>query len=300
MRILVTGASGFIGTALCHRLDEAGHEVAALSRDPERARRELPVLDAAFAWQATQEEAPAEAFAGVDAVVHLAGEPVSGRWTASKKAAIRDSRVLGTRHLVAGMAAAETSPRVLVSGSAIGYYGDRGDESLDESSAAGDDFLADVCQAWEREAREAERHGTTVVRVRTGIVLGDGGALQEMMLPAKLGLNGPMGSGRQWWSWIHIDDEVGVLEHALGLEQDCALAGSAPEPVRQRDFARELGRVLRRPAFLPAPALALRIVLGGFASELLSSRRVLPEHTLRTGYSFRFPELADALEDVLR
>jgi len=187
-----------------------------------------------------------------------------------------------------------------VSASAIGYYGDRGDEELTEDSGPGNDFLADVSKEWEAEAVNAEAAGVTVIRLRTGIVLGHGGgALAEMLLPAKLGAGGPLGSGRQWWSWIHLQDVVGIIEHALGLQDSQALNNTAPEPVRQNAFAKALGRVLHRPAFAPAPAFMLKLVLGGFANELLSSKRVLPAATLASGYEYRFPELEGALRDIL-
>lgn len=301
MRVLVTGATGFIGSLVCARLAERGHHPVVLSRDPESARRKLRGVAAAYAWEATEGPPPAEAAEDLDAVVHLAGTSVVGRWNEQHRRSIHDSRVEGTRNLVAALARAATPPRVMVSASAIGYYGDRGEAALDEESPPGDDFLATVCKGWEAAAREAEQLGTHVVRLRFGIVLGDtGGALDQMLLPAKLGLGGPLGSGRQWWSWVHVDDVLALIEH--GLEQDVSvvLNATSPAPVRQRDFARTLGDVLHRPAFLPAPAFALKLLLGGFAAELLGSKRVLPESTVATGYGFRFPELEGALVDLLR
>ena len=300
MRALITGATGFIGSALSHRLRQKGHEVWALSRDGDSAARHVPAISRAFTWDPMAGPAPTEALEGVEAVVHLAGESVAGRWSARKREAIEQSRVVGTANLVAAIAELSQRPRVLVSSSAIGFYGDRGEEPLTEDSASGDDFLAHVSQAWEAAARDAEGLGLTVVRLRTGIVLGrGGGALKEMLLPAKLGLGGPLGSGKQWWSWIHIDDAVGIIEHALSMKFSTALNNTAPVPVRQIEFAKALGRVLHRPAFAPAPAFALKLVLGGFAVELLSSKRVLPEATRASGYEFRFPELGAALEDIL-
>lgn len=301
MRVLITGATGFIGRLLCARLAERGHELVVLSRNPDAARSRLHGVVAAYPWHATEGPPPGEAVAGLDAVVHLAGTSVVGRWTESHRRSIHDSRVDGTRNLVAALAMAPTPPKVMVSASAIGYYGDRGDAVLDEEAEPGDDFLARVCKGWEAEARAAESLGTHVVRLRFGIVLGDtGGALDTMLLPARLGLGGPLGSGRQWWSWVHVDDVLGLIEHGLEQDVSVALNATAPSPIRQREFARTLGRVLRRPAFLPAPAFALKLVLGGFAAELLGSKRVLPESTLATGYAFRFPELREALEDLLQ
>ena len=301
MRTLLTGATGFIGRALSNRLHEKGHEVWALSRGGGAATSGIPSISRAFAWDPMGGPAPAGAFEGVEAVVHLAGESVTGRWNPDKLAAIEQSRVVGTANLVAAMGELSERPRILASSSAIGYYGDRDEETLTEDSRPGDDFLARVGQGWEAAARDAEGLGISVVRFRTGIVLGPGGgALKEMLLPAKLGLGGPLGSGRQWWSWIHMDDAVGIIEHALGLNHSTALNCTAPVPVRQREFARSMGRVLKRPAFAPAPAFILKLVLGGFAVELLSSKRVLPEATRSSGYDFRFTELGPALEDLLR
>jgi len=300
MRVLITGATGFIGSALSRRLQRQGHQVWALSRGGDSATSQNPYITRTFAWDPMGGPAPAAAFEGVEAVVHLAGEPVTGRWNLDKRDAIEQSRVVGTANLVAAMAELSQRPKVLASSSAIGYYGDRGEESLTEKSRGGDDFLAHVSQSWEAAAMDAEALGVTVVRFRTGIVLGaEGGALDAMLLPAKLGLGGPLGSGKQWWSWIHLDDAVGIIEHALTLESSTALNSTAPEPVRQLEFARALGSVLQRPAFLPAPAFALKLILGGFAAELLSSKRVLPEATQATGYEFRFPELGPALDDIL-
>lgn len=300
MRTLITGATGFIGSALSRRLQRTGHEVWALSRGGDSATSHLPAVSRAFAWDPMAGPAPAEAFEGVEAVVHLAGESVAGRWTRARREAIEQSRVVGTTNLVAAIEELSQRPRVLVSSSAIGYYGDRGEESLTEQSHSGDDFLARVSREWEAAARGAEGLGVSVVRLRTGIVLGHGGgALKEMLPPAKLGLGGPLGSGRQWWSWIHLEDAIGIIEHALTLNQSTALNGTAPVPVRQIEFAKTLGGVLKRPAFMPAPAFVLKLVLGGFAVELLSSKRVLPEATRASGYDFRFAELGPALADIL-
>ncbi len=301
MRVLVTGATGFVGRRFCRELTAAGHSLVALSRDADRAAARLPAGAQVYPWQPLLQAAPVPAFEGVDAVVHLAGESVAGRWTAAKRRAIHDSRVIGTRHLVQGMAAASRRPERLVSASAIGYYGDRGEEELTEESPPGEGFLADTCRAWEAEAEAAAQLGVAVTRVRIGIVLGaGGGALAAMLLPARLGLGGPLGSGRQWWSWIHLDDLVAVLILALGTLRAPVVNATAPQPVRQRDFARALGRVLGRPAFLPAPAFALRLLAGGFAAELLGSKRVLPAALERAGFTFRQPQLQAALRSCLR
>jgi hypothetical protein len=303
MKVLVTGATGFLGRRLCERLHHEGHEIVALSRDPDRARERIPVLAGAHRWEALTAEPPREAFEGLPAVVHLAGETIAGRWTSAKKRKIYESRVDGTRYLVDGLAQldADERPRVLISASAVGYYGDRGDELLTEDSPPGTGFLSKVCQDWQCEAQRAEEMGLRVVQLRFGIVLGrDGGALQTMLPLFKLGLGGPLGSGRQWWSWVHRDDVVGLIEFALQNEE---LSGSAnataPEPVRQKEFARTLGRVLKRPAVLPAPAFALKLALGEFANELLASTRAIPKRAHELGYHFEYPELEGALCQIL-
>ncbi|MBI1358261.1 MAG: TIGR01777 family protein [Acidobacteria bacterium] len=300
MRILLSGATGFVGRALCDSLIAGGSEVYILSRSPQKAKLSLPRVSEAFHWTAG-EAPPPEAFDGVHAVVHLAGESVVGRWTDAKRRAITDSRVMGTRHLVDGLRRCSIRPRILVSASAIGYYGDRGEEDLVETSEPGDDFLAKTAIAWEREARQAEDLDMRVVRLRTGIVLAkDGGALGQMLLPAKLGLSGPLGPGTQWWSWIHRDDLMGMIRFAIE-EEDLSgpLNCVAPNPMRQREFSQTLGKVLHRPAFLPAPSIALELLLGGFATELLSSKRVLPSAAMTLGYPFAHPNLEGALRAAL-
>ncbi|MCS7198506.1 MAG: TIGR01777 family oxidoreductase [Candidatus Bipolaricaulota bacterium] len=297
MKILITGATGFLGRRVCDVLSQAGHTLVALSRDPQRAKQLVPQLTEVFGWDAL-----AQALQGCDAVVHLAGETVVGRWTDAKKKAIRDSRVLSTRELVNALAQLSIRPKVLISASAIGYYGNRGEEPLTEDSSPGSDFLAQVCQDWESEAARAESLGIRVVRLRIGLLLGPGGGALQAILPLfKLGLGGPLGLGNQFWSWVHRDDVVGAI--AFALERD-ELRGpvnmTAPNPVRQREFAQVLGRVLRRPAVLLTPAFALKIVLGEFASELLSSKRVLPQRLHQLGYRFRFAELEPALREILR
>lgn len=297
MRILITGATGFLGRRVCEVLGQAGYTLVALSRDPRRAKQHVPELTEAFRWDALK-----EALQGCDAVVHLAGETVAGRWTDAKKRALRDSRVLSTQELVNALAQLSTRPKVFISASAIGYYGDRGEETLTEDSSPGSDFLAQVCQDWEREAARAESLDIRVVRLRIGLVIGpSGGALQALLPIFKLGLGGPLGSGRQFWSWVHRDDVAGAIAFALERED---LRGpinvASPKPVRQREFAQILGRVLKRPAFLPVPAFALKIVLGEFSSELLSSKRVLPQRLQQQGYRFRFAELELALREILR
>jgi len=293
MRTLVTGATGLIGLRVVERLGRA----VVLSRDPEQARRALPAAEA-YPWVPEAGPPPADALRELDAVIHLAGEPVAeGRWTADKKRRIRDSRVLGTRHLIAGLAAQELRPRVLVSASAVGYYGDRADEELDETAAAGTGFLAEVCVAWEREALAAERLGIRVVCLRTGIVLAPGGGALARMLPAfRLGAGGKLGSGRQWMPWVHVDDVVGILLHALREERVRGpLNAVGPRPVTNAELTRALGRALHRPAVLAVPAFALRVAFGELSEVLTASQRALPAVAERTGYAFHHAELAGAL-----
>lgn len=296
MKVLITGATGFIGSHLVGVLQKAGHSVVAFSRSAAAAHRRVPGIPRVHQWDPSVGPPPREAFEGVDAVVHLAGESLQGRWTVEKKQAIQETRIAGTRNLVQGMAALKARPRVLVSASAVGYYGDRGEEVLTEESPPGNDFLSGVCTAWEAEAAGASTLGIRVVRLRSGIVLGKtGGAFKALLLPFKLGLGGPLGSGRQWWSWVHIDDETGFILYALTKEIEGACNVTSPSPATQREFAKTLGRVLKRPALLPAPAFALNLVLGEVTSELLHSRRALPKRAEAAGYRFVFPALEPAL-----
>jgi uncharacterized protein (TIGR01777 family) len=295
MRVAVTGATGFVGRALCTELSRGGHRVLALTRDPKRAHALLPGVEA-IAWDAADTGLPT-----VDAVVNLAGESVAGRWSDAKKRKIRESRVSGTRRLVEAIARAEQRPAAFVSTSAVGYYGDRGEETLTEASGPGADFLAEVCRDWEAEAQRAAGLGLRVVVLRLGVVLDrDGGPLAQMLTPFRLGAGGPLGSGKQWFPWIHRADAAGLFRFALERsEVTGALNAVAPEQARNGEFARSLGRALHRPALLPAPALALRLLLGEFADTLLGSQRVLPERTQAAGYEYRFPQLDAALRAIL-
>jgi uncharacterized protein len=299
MRVTVTGATGLIGHALVRGLQQRGDEVTVLTRDEEHAAELLPGA-VVFGWRSpTRDPAPAEAFAGRDAVVHLAGEPVDQRWTDEAKRRIRASRELGTRNLLAGLrAAAEPRPRVLVSQSAVGYYGPRRDEYVDESAPSPQgDFLADVVAAWEREARAAEELGLRVVLTRTGVVLSEsGGALARMLPPFKLGLGGPVAGGRQWVPWVHLDDVVGAMLFSLDDERASGPVNvTAPEPVTNRELSRALGRVLVRPALTPVPAFALKLLYGEMASVVISGARVVPRRLQDLGYEFRRPALEPAL-----
>ncbi len=298
MRILVTGGTGFIGSALCRALAAAGHQVEVVTRggaqpSAQSAVRYLP-------WDGAEWRA---ALAAADAVVNLAGEPIAAkRWTAEQKARIRDSRVQTTRRLVEAMEGAGHRPAALISASAIGYYGDRGDSSVNEASPPGAGFLAETCLAWEAEARRAETLGVRVVRMRLGVVLAEGGgALAKMVPPFQWFLGGPLGSGRQWVSWVSRDDVISLIHWALAQEQvQGAINATAPEPVTMRGFCRELGRALHRPSWLPAPAPAVRLLLGEMAEMLLTGQHMLPSAALAKGYAFRFPRLPEALANALR
>ncbi|MDX2032824.1 MAG: TIGR01777 family oxidoreductase [Blastocatellia bacterium] len=301
MKIALTGATGLIGKRLCERLAGEGHELSVLSRRPDGAK--LVKGARGYRWSPEEEPAPREALEGIDAVIHLAGEPVAaGRWTEEQKRRIRDSRVTGTRNLVDGIKRVTDRPKILVSSSAVGFYGNRGDEVLDETSRPGTGYLSEVCEAWEREAGKAEELGMRVSMVRIGVVLApDGGALEKMLTPFKFGLGGNLSDGRQWFPWIHIDDIVGILRHAL-LSPNLRgpVNGVAPGVVRNEEFTRELASALHRPTFFPVPEFALRIVMGEMASVVLASQRVTPSVARETGYEFHYPELRGALEAVLR
>ncbi len=303
-RITVTGATGLIGSRLVGALQRDGAQVSVLTRDPARARAQLGEVEA-IAWQAQEEPAPAAALTGRDAVVHLAGAPVAQRWSAGAKRAIRESRVNGTRNLIEGLRRSDggdgARPGVLISASAIGYYGAHGEEPLDEDAPPGDDFLAQVCAAWEAEALAARELGLRVVAVRTGVVLdASGGALGKMLAPFRLGLGGPVAGGKQFISWIHAEDVVGMMLAALGDERRSGpVNATAPEPLSNRDFSRALGAELSRPALLPVPALALRLRFGEMAEIVTTGARVMPARALVLGYEFRHPHLRPALRAAL-
>jgi uncharacterized protein (TIGR01777 family) len=303
MNVTLTGATGLIGTKLVRALRERGDTVTVLSRSPSKARSALGVD--AVAWDPLAGPAPAEALAGRDAVVHLAGEPVAQRWSAKVKQAIRDSRETGTRNLVEGLRAVGAGgaggDRVLVSSSAVGYYGRHGDERVPESTPPGEDFLSRICVLWEQEAQRAAELGVRVVEIRTGVVLdASGGALKTMLPPFKLGVGGPVAGGDQYLPWIHVDDLVGLYLKALDDPSwSGAYNGSAPEPVTNRDFSKALGRALHRPAVAPVPGFALRLLYGEMAEIVTEGQRAVPERALAGGYTFRHADLAEALADTL-
>ncbi|MFZ3266376.1 MAG: TIGR01777 family oxidoreductase [Terriglobales bacterium] len=298
-RVLVTGASGLIGAALLPSLEQAGAEVIRLVRGPAGKVGEIswdPMAEAGTGLLPT-------AVSGFDAVIHLAGESIVGRWAEAKKKAIRESRVRGTRNLATALAQTASKPKVFVCASAIGFYGDRGEEVLTEESASGQGFLPEVCREWEEASRIASEAGIRTVNLRTGLVLsGKGGALAKMLTPFKLGLGGRIGSGKQWWSWIHVDDMVGAILHVSRTEPlSGALNMVGPNPVRNAEFTKVLASVLARPAFFPVPGFALGLAFGGIAAQelFLSSQRVKPSKLEASGYVFRFEDLRAALESLV-
>lgn len=299
MNVTVTGATGLIGTRIVSELRARGGEVTVLSRSPDRAGDALGVQ--ALPWDPMQGPAPAEALAGRDAVVHLAGEPVDQRWSADSKRRIDASRETGTRNLVEGLRAAEPRPGVLVSASAVGYYGPHGDELVDESTPPSHDFLGEVVQHWEAQARAAEELGMRVVLMRTGIVLdGDGGALKTMLVPFRLGVGGPIAGGHHYIPWIHASDVAGMYLAALDDESwSGPINVTAPEPVTNMAFSKALGRALHRPAVTPVPAFALKALYGEMSEIIVTGMRAVPVRAQQLGYPFRHPGLDEALSSAI-
>jgi uncharacterized protein len=298
MRVFITGATGFIGRELTARLRAAGHQVTAWVRDESKARGllgpEVGLVSASFGLR--------EAIAKTDAVINLAGEPVSaGRWTASRKQAIVESRVKLTSAIASAIAHSPSRPAVFISASAVGYYGDRGDEIVEDDAPPGNDFLANVCRSWEAAAQEAAKSGVRVFIPRIGIVLGaDGGALASMVMPFRVGMGGPLGSGRQYVPWIHLDDQLAVVSAAL---EDQRMSGpmisAAPNPVTSRELAKAIGATLHRASFVPVPTIALRILLGEAAAMMLTGQRVRPRRLEQSGFTWRYPRIAVALTNLL-
>ena len=300
MKVTVTGATGMIGRRLVAKLKSRGDEVTVLSRNPERAKASLGVE--AFAWNPESEQAPVEALANRDAVVHLAGESVSQRWSSAAKASIRASRVDGTANLVAGLRQASPRPSVLVSGSAVGWYGPRGAEPVDESAKPGTDFLAQVCVDWEKAAEEAQEFGIRTALLRTGIVMTpDGGALGRMLPPFKAGVGGPVAGGAQMMPWIDVDDVVGLIIAAIDGDERWSgpINATAPTPVSNKEFSKTLGKVLSRPAFSPVPAFAMKAMFGEMSQIVLTGQNAVPTKATELGYTWQHPQLEQSLKAVL-
>jgi uncharacterized protein (TIGR01777 family) len=300
MRVLLTGGTGLIGTQLTHALLERGDDVAVLTRNPVSAQRPLPRYEV-YDWNPPNEPAPTEALSNADAVIHLAGEKIDQRWTEEAKAKIRESRVVGTRNLVQGIKDSTNPPKTLIVANAVGYYGPHEAEVVDESSDPGGDFLAEICQAWETEALVAQELGLRVVTVRTGIVLErDGGALGKMAPIFRFGIGGPIGRGRHYMSWIHLEDLVRIYLYAL---DSSTLSGpinaTAPNPTTNREFSKTLGRAIHRPAVLPVPPFALKIIYGKMSSIVTTGQRVVPKRLQESGFNFKHTDLLEALESAL-
>lgn len=300
MRVLVTGASGFIGSALCGALLARGDTVVGLTRDPQEALHRNPAVEW-HRWEPMLERPPAEAFEGVEGVVNLLGEKINQRWSEESKRRIMESRRTGTRNLIGTLAGLERKPRVLVNQSAIGFYGDRGEAIVDESADGGEGFDSEVVREWEKAASEAEAIGIRLVVVRTGHVLASsGGLLGELLPPFKLGLGGPIAGGRQYMSWIHLEDEVGILLWALDEQRVSGVVNAtAPNPVTNGELAKGLGRALGRPAAMPVPGFVLDLKFGSeFGKVLRGGQRVMPRRARDLGYQFRFEQLDAALADL--
>jgi len=306
MKVAVTGATGFVGSRLVKRLHEEGHQVLVLTRNTASSQKVFPTE--AFpnveivAYTPTVSGSWQDTITGCDGVVNLAGEPIADeRWTPAHQQEILNSRKLGTQKIVEAIANANPKPTVLVNASAIGYYGTSETATFDETSPSGDDFLAQVCQVWEAEATKVKEAGVRLVILRLGIVLGLGGALGKMITPFKLFAGGPIGSGRQWFSWIHLDDLVNLILQALTkLEIEGVYNGTAPNPVRMAELSQTMGQVMSRPSWLPVPAFALEALLGDGAKVVLEGQKVIPKRTLESGFEYQYSNLPSALKQILK
>ncbi len=305
MKIAITGATGLVGSRLVAQLKQQGHQILIFTRNPSKAQRVFPA--SAFSNLEIVQYTPQESgdwqqrVSGCDAVINLAGEPIAERWSPQQKEAIMQSRQIGTRKLVEAIATAENKPQVLVSGSAVGYYGTSETRTFDESNDAGTDFLAQVCQNWEAEAQKVTASGVRLVILRVGIVLANGGALGKMLGPFKMFAGGPIGSGKQWFSWIHRDDLVNLICQAIQQENMSGVYNAtAPNPVSMGKLCQTLGEVLNRPSWLPVPDFVLEILLGDGAIVVLEGQQVLPKKTQATGFSYQYPDLKPALTEIVK
>jgi uncharacterized protein (TIGR01777 family) len=299
MKVAITGATGFVGSRLVEQLQAQGHQPLILTRNRAAALRRFPNLEV-VAYTPTESGEWQQAIAGCDGVVNLAGEPIAERWTPEHKDDILNSRKLGTQKIVEAIAQANPKPSVLVNTSAIGYYGSSETATFDETSPPGNDFLAEVCQAWEGEAQNVKESGVRLVILRFGIVLGNGGALAKMIPPFQLFAGGPLGSGRQWVAWIHRDDLVRLIIEALTRpDMEGVFNATAPNPVRMSEFCQVLGDVLHRPSWLPVPDFALEVLLGEGAMVVLEGQQVLPKRTLSSGFNYQYPAIKQALTQIL-
>jgi uncharacterized protein (TIGR01777 family) len=302
-RIIITGATGLIGKKLADALIARGDELIVFSRDAKRTKSVFLKAIECVEWNYKRPEQWKSTLENVDAVIHLAGINLfAKRWNDNFKKAVLESREVSTKNLVEAIKLATNKPEVFISASGIGYYGDCGETVLDESSAKGNDFLADVCEIWESEARKIGEYGIRNIQIRTGLVLSpEDGALKQMLPPFKIFIGGPLGNGKQWSSWLHIDDIVGIYLHALDNPQvQGALNAASPNPVRMKEFAKTIGKVLKRPSLFSVPKSVLKIVVGEAAEVVTASQRVNVKKLLRSGYKFKFENLEDALRDLLR
>jgi uncharacterized protein (TIGR01777 family) len=300
MKVAITGATGFVGSRLVEQLQAQGHQPLILTRKPAAASRTFPNVEV-VAYTPTESGDWQQAIALCDAVVNLAGEPIAEkRWTPQEKEEILNSRKLGTQKIVEAIAQANPKPKVLVNASAIGYYGTSETATFDETSPSGNDFLAEVCQAWETQAQKVKEAGVRLVILRFGIVLGNGGALAKMIPPFQLFAGGPLGTGQQWVAWIHRDDLVRLIIEALTRpDMEGVFNATAPNPVRMSEFCQVLGDVLHRPSWLPVPSFALEALLGEGAKVVLEGQQVLPKRTTSSGFEYRYPTVKQALEEIL-
>ena len=302
MKIIITGATGLIGRSLCEKLINRGDEVTVFTRNIENAKKSLPQIENFVEWDYRNPDKWHSEINNIDAVIHLAGANLFGKkWNDNYKRRILESRQISTRNLVNAIANVKNKPSTFICSSAVGIYGNRGDQTLTEKSAPGNDFLGQVCKTWEEEAAKVESCGMRRVSIRTGIVLSTKeGALEQMLLPFKLFVGGPLGNGRQWFPWIHIDDLINTFLFSLDNPNiNGAVNGVSPNPVRMNEFAKTLGKVLHRPSFFKVPAFALKIVLGEFANSILASTRVVPAKLNQNNFSFKYSNLHSALKDLL-
>ncbi|KAM3101021.1 TIGR01777 family oxidoreductase [Phormidesmis sp. 146-12] len=302
MKVVITGATGFVGSRLVERLLAEGHQVVVLTRNPAKAAFPQSSSLEIVAYSPTESGDWQNVFYGCDGVVNLAGEAIAeSRWTPERKQALIDSRKITTQKIVEAIAKVDHKPSVLVNASAIGFYGTSETATFDETSSAGDDFLAEICQIWEAEASKVKEIGTRLVILRLGVVLGDGGALGKMLPAFKLFAGGPIGSGKQWFSWIHRDDVVSLIVRALTRsDMEGTFNATAPNPVRMVDLTNTIGEVMNRPSWLPVPGFALEAMLGDGAKVVLEGQEVLPKRTLSSGFEYQYPTLKPALEAILK
>ena len=303
MKIAITGATGLVGSRLVSQLQQQGHQILIFTRNPSKAQRVFSASNDLEVVQYNPQESGEwqQRVSGCDAVVNLAGEPISERWSPQQKKAIMESRQIGTRKLVEAIAEAEQKPQVLVSGSAVGYYGTSNTATFEETSSSGDDFLSQVCQNWEAEAQKVTEYGVRLVVLRIGIVLANGGALGKMIGPFKMFAGGPIGSGKQWFSWIHRDDLVNLICQAVEREDMSGVYNAtAPNPVRMEQLCQTLGEVMNRPSWLPVPDFVLELLLGDGAVVVLEGQQVLPKKTQASGFDYKYPELKPALAEIVK